>query len=104
MSVDYEMMQRGTEERRRGRRSEFGWRLHRKPICTSTALLGALLATACAGNSAPRTQPQTSVRLEAPAQSTSTAHPVSTAPLPALPMSSTGTISDGGGRRIQSLD
>jgi MSHA biogenesis protein MshL len=94
MSV--EMMQRGNKDRRRSRRSEFGR--------TTLALVGALLATACASAGAPKTQPQTSVRLEPPPQSAPTARPVSNAPLPALPMSSTGTISDGGGRRIQALD
>ena len=74
-------------------------------ICTSLALAGALFATACA-SAAPTTQPQTSVRLEAPPQQQAApvSKPASNAPLPALPMSSTGTISDGGGRRIQALD
>jgi MSHA biogenesis protein MshL len=70
----------------------------------SLAFAGALFATACA-SAAPTTQPQTSVRLEAPPQQTApVSKPASNAPLPALPMSSTGTISDGGGRRIQALD
>ena len=76
----------------------------KRGICICLALAGALLATACA-SAAPKTQPQTSVRLDPPAaQPTSAPRPASTAPLPALPMSSTGTISDGGGRRIQALD
>ena len=64
----------------------------------------ALLLTACA--SAPAAAPSTSVRLEpapaasAPANTPSTS---ASAPLPNLPMSS-GTISDGGGPRIQNLD
>jgi MSHA biogenesis protein MshL len=70
----------------------------------SLAFAWALFATACA-SAAPTTQPQTSVRLEAPPQQTApVSKPASNAPLPALPMSSTGTISDGGGRRIQALD
>ena len=73
-------------------------------VRAAASLAGAFLATACA-SAPPSTQPQTSVRLEPPpAQSTSTASPTSAGMLPALPMSSTGTISDGGGRRIQALD
>ena len=75
-----------------------------KPVRNFVALAGAFFATACA-SAAPKTQPQTSVRLEPPPSNPApAARPVTNAPLPALPMSSTGTISDGGGRRIQALD
>ena len=72
-------------------------------ICT---LVGALLATACA-SAGPATQPQTSVRLDPPVSAPSSAPagaPASAGMLPSLPMSSAGSISDGGGRRIQALD
>ena len=72
-------------------------------ICT---LVWALFATSCA-SAGPKTQPQTSVRLDPPVSAPSsapTAAPASAGMLPSLPMSSSGSISDGGGRRIQALD
>ena len=72
----------------------------------AASLIGAILATACA-SAGPKTQPQTSVRLDPPVSSPSQAPagaPTSSGMLPALPMSSAGSISDGGGRRIQALD
>src|SRR5687768_13201090 len=65
----------------------------------------AILATACA-SAGPKTQPQTSVRLDPPVSAPSSAPsaPVSAGMLPSLPVSSAGSISDGGGRRIQALD
>ena len=75
-----------------------------KTVRGFASLAGALLATACA-SATPKTQPQTSVRLEPPPQQAApTSAPQSAGMLPALPMSSSGTISDGGGRRIQALD
>lgn len=74
-----------------------------REICT---LVWAIFATACA-SAGPKTQPQTSVRLDPPVSAPSSAPagaPTSAGMLPSLPMSSAGSISDGGGRRIQALD